>query len=444
MDSEGKPGRSARCCRRPPKTSGGTARRRSVGRTASPSARDHPAAPGRCRRRLAGQDGSHERSGGSDVSHGLSAVVPHAPGQRSGAVAHERAVGPPADVRERSRIGDYLRWLARERGAATSPTTTRCGSGRSTDLAGFWRSIWDYFEVIAHDAADRGRWPTRGCRAPAGSRAPRSTTPSTCCGCPGVADDDPVVLGLLADPGAGHADRRRAARAGPPGRGPGCAGSASARGDRVAAYAPNIPETFVLHAGHGQPRARSSPAARRSSAPASVVDRWQQIEPKVLVAVDGYRYGDKAGRPRAPRWPRSGPPCRRCATPCMLPYLDPAAPPDGLRGPSWPRRPTSRSTFDAGAVRPPALRALLLRHHRAAQADRARPRRHPAGAPEDAGPAPRPRPGRPVLLVHHHRLDDVELPGLRPGGRARRSCCSTATPATPTWARCGGWPRRPA
>ena len=26
----------------------------------------------------------------------------------------------------------------------------------------------------------------------------------------------------------------------------------------------------------------------------SVTDRWQQIEPKVLVAVDGYRYGDKA------------------------------------------------------------------------------------------------------------------------------------------------------
>ncbi len=52
----------------------------------------------------------------------------------------------------------------------------------------------------------------------------------------------------------------------------------------------------------------------------------------------------------------------------------------------------------------------------------------------------RPRPGRPVLLVQHHRLDDVELPGLRAGGRAPRSCCSTATRATPTSARCGGWP----
>src|SRR4029450_9074751 len=31
----------------------------------------------------------------------------------------------------------------------------------------------------------------------------------------------------------------------------------------------------------------------------SVVDRWRQIEPVVLVAVDGYRYGDKAVDRRA-------------------------------------------------------------------------------------------------------------------------------------------------
>ena len=49
-------------------------------------------------------------------------------------------------------------------------------------------------------------------------------------------------------------------------------------------------------------------------------------------------------------------------------------------------------------------------------------------------------PGRAVLLVHHHRLDDVEPPHRRPARRARRSCCSTATPATPTSARCGGSP----
>ena len=62
------------------------------------------------------------------------------------------------------------------------------------------------------------------------------------------------------------------------------------KGDRVAAYAPNIPETYVLLLA-----AASLGAVFTSCAPEfglrSVVDRWQQIEPTVLLAVDGYRYG---------------------------------------------------------------------------------------------------------------------------------------------------------
>ncbi|HVS86111.1 MAG TPA: acetoacetate--CoA ligase [Gaiellaceae bacterium] len=63
-------------------------------------------------------------------------------------------------------------------------------------------------------------------------------------------------------------------------------------GDRVCAYMPNIPETvaaFFATASIG--------AVWSSCAPEfgvrSVVDRFAQIEPKVLFAVDGYRYGGK-------------------------------------------------------------------------------------------------------------------------------------------------------
>ena len=66
------------------------------------------------------------------------------------------------------------------------------------------------------------------------------------------------------------------------------------------------------------------------------------------------------------------------------------------------------------------------------EGDRARARRHHRRAPQDRRAAPRPRRRRPVLLVHHHRLDDVELPRVRPAGRRDASCCSTATPASPT------------
>lgn len=99
-------------------------------------------------------------------------------------------------------------------------------------------------------------------------------------------------------------------------------------GDRVAAYAPNIPETLVMLLA-----AASLGAVFSSCAPEfgtqSVVDRWQQIEPTVVLAVDGYQYGTKGvdRRSEVEAITRSLPSVR---TVVWLPYLDPAAPaPDG-------------------------------------------------------------------------------------------------------------------
>jgi acetoacetyl-CoA synthetase len=65
------------------------------------------------------------------------------------------------------------------------------------------------------------------------------------------------------------------------------------RGDRVVGYLPNVPEAVVAFLG-----AASIGAVWSSCAPdfgtRSVLDRFVQIEPVVLVAVDGYRWG---GRP---------------------------------------------------------------------------------------------------------------------------------------------------
>src|SRR3712207_9543986 len=51
---------------------------------------------------------------------------------------------PPDDVLRTSRIGDYLRWLGRDGDYAD------LWRWSTEDVAGFWRSIWDYFGVIAH------------------------------------------------------------------------------------------------------------------------------------------------------------------------------------------------------------------------------------------------------------------------------------------------------
>jgi hypothetical protein len=72
--------------------------------------------------------------------------------------------------------------------------------------------------------------------------------------------------------------------------------------------------------------------------------------------------------------------------------------------------------FRGAALRPPALHPVLLRHHRQAQVHRPRRRRHPAPAPEGAGAAHRPGPrATGSVLLHHLRLDDVELAGQRAG-----------------------------
>src|SRR5579875_1113130 len=63
-------------------------------------------------------------------------------------------------------------------------------------------------------------------------------------------------------------------------------------GDRVVAYAPNIPETligFIATASLGAIWATCAPefGAR------SVIDRFSQIEPKVMLAVGGYGFRDR-------------------------------------------------------------------------------------------------------------------------------------------------------
>src|SRR5215204_7390038 len=64
------------------------------------------------------------------------------------------------------------------------------------------------------------------------------------------------------------------------------------RGDRVVAYLPNIPETIAAFMATASLGATWSSAAPEFGVQ-SVVDRFQQIEPKVLLAIDGYRYGGK-------------------------------------------------------------------------------------------------------------------------------------------------------
>jgi acetoacetyl-CoA synthetase len=64
-------------------------------------------------------------------------------------------------------------------------------------------------------------------------------------------------------------------------------------GDCVAAYLPNVPEAAVALLACASIGAVWSSCSPDMGTP-SVVDRFSQIAPKLLLVVDGYRYGDKA------------------------------------------------------------------------------------------------------------------------------------------------------
>ena len=196
---------------------------------------------------------------------------------------------PSRERVERATITAYTRWLEETRGLDL-PDYASLWEWSTTDLEGFWASIWERFDVVGLGAVRAGARARGRCRGRSGSPEPGSTTPSTLLrarrptmpsrsatrrSCGRSAE---VTRGELRGEVARLAGGLRALGVGP--------------GDRVAAYLPNIPEAvaaFLACASIGAVWSSCSPdfGAR------SVIDRFAQIEPKVLLAVDGYRYGGK-------------------------------------------------------------------------------------------------------------------------------------------------------
>src|SRR5207302_10238643 len=93
------------------------------------------------------------------------------------------------------------------------------------------------------------------------------------------------------------------------------------RDDRVVAYMPNIPETVVAFLATASLGAIWSSCSPDFGVDA-VLDRFSQIEPKVLFAVDGYTYGGKAfSRAAAVRELQKGLPTLTHTV--VIPYLEP-------------------------------------------------------------------------------------------------------------------------
>src|SRR5438552_12988641 len=70
------------------------------------------------------------------------------------AAAGEVLWTPPADARERTRIGAYLRWLEERRGLRFE-SYDELWRWSVDDLDAFWQSIWEFFEIRSHAPHER-------------------------------------------------------------------------------------------------------------------------------------------------------------------------------------------------------------------------------------------------------------------------------------------------
>jgi acetoacetyl-CoA synthetase len=196
---------------------------------------------------------------------------------------------PSNDFKENARISDYMKWLAVEK-ELTFEDYNDLWEWSVTDLEGFWASVWEYGGVEASEPYEavlaRREMPDAGWFPGARLNYAENILKNA----EGRLDEpaimhqsevrslDSVTWGELRDRTAALAAGLRA--------------MGVERGDRVAAYLPNIPEAVI-----GLLACASIGAVWSSCSPdfgaGSVVDRIQQIEPKVLLTVDGYRYGGK-------------------------------------------------------------------------------------------------------------------------------------------------------
>jgi acetoacetyl-CoA synthetase len=215
----------------------------------------------------------------------------------------------PAQVRD-AHMTDYMRWVSK-RQRRSLKGYSELWRWSVDEIEQFWESIWEYCGVRASAPYEQvlSSREMPGARWFAGARLnyaenllmrdPRADLPGSsehveqtaaaALGSPGAEGIAVIAHSELREPQelswaelreqvAEIAEGLRTLGVGP--------------GDRVAAYMPNIPETLVAFLACASIGAIFSSAAPEFGA-RSVIDRFAQIEPKALLAVDGYRHGGR-------------------------------------------------------------------------------------------------------------------------------------------------------
>jgi len=189
----------------------------------------------------------------------------------------------------------YRRWLEEQRGFTFADyEQMRQWSVREIDA--FWQSIWDYFDlqsptphsaVLAQPRMPGAIWFS-GAQVNYARQVLRHVEAADAAGMPAIVSSGED--GVLKETSWPELRRKVGALA------IHLKAQGVRSGDRVAAYLPNIPETIIAFLATASIGAIWSVCAPDMAAPA-VIDRFKQIEPKVLIACDGVTYaGRRHGR----------------------------------------------------------------------------------------------------------------------------------------------------
>ena len=233
---------------------------------------------------------------------------------------------PPAALQEASNLRAYMTWLGQTRDLQFT-NYDELWHWSVANLEAFWASLWDYFDIqaktdytaiLAERRMPGARWFT-GATLNYAEHVFRNATSAH----PAMlfqSEVQPLTTISWAELAAQTAALASTLR-----------NLGVEPGDRVVGYLPNIPQALVAFLATASLGAIWSSCSPDFGSP-SVVDRFRQIEPKLLLAIDGYSYGGKAfDRRAAVAEIQAALPTLQATI--FVPYRDPQAEPVGLQGP---------------------------------------------------------------------------------------------------------------
>ncbi len=194
---------------------------------------------------------------------------------------------PTAATKKRANITHYVEWLAnRDLHFREYEELRRWSIG---DLEKFWETIWEYFDVRVNKPYSR----VLSKRKMPGARwfvdAQLNYAENV------LREQDhagPAIISASEDGKKRFEVSWRELRIRTSSVAKALGEMGVSKGDRVSAYLPNIPEAVVAFLACASIGATWASCSPDFGAP-SVIDRFKQIAPKVLIAADGYRYGGR-------------------------------------------------------------------------------------------------------------------------------------------------------